>query len=200
MRRSLRQIHRVTDGTVRADDRLAGRRENGAMSEPRAERPAMSDYGVPADLDGVLPWSWAEERLARSRNYWLVTASADRRPHAMPVWGVWSSERRVFWTSCSPNARKARNLAANPRCTVAPEDTGECVSLEGTAAPVTDPATVDAAITAYYAKYGDELGMPVDEYDGFMRTNALFEVTPERAFGIVETPEDFAARATRWVF
>ena len=27
--------------------------------EPTAERPFMPDYGVPTDLDGVLPWSWA---------------------------------------------------------------------------------------------------------------------------------------------
>ena len=30
------------------------------MTTPRAERPAMADYGVPDELDGVLPWSWAE--------------------------------------------------------------------------------------------------------------------------------------------
>ncbi len=32
---------------------------------PVVERPQMSDYGVPDDLDGVLPWEWAEERLDR---------------------------------------------------------------------------------------------------------------------------------------
>jgi hypothetical protein len=48
----------------------------------------MTDYGVPEELEGTLPWSWAEERLAESRNFWLVTADGNGRPHAMPVWGV----------------------------------------------------------------------------------------------------------------
>ena len=53
----------------------------------------MSDYGVPADLDGTLPWVWAEQRLTGNRNYRVVTASAAGRPHALPVWGVWLAER-----------------------------------------------------------------------------------------------------------
>ncbi len=31
-----------------------------------------------------------------------------------------------------------------------------------------------------------------------MAETAFYRVTPERAFGIIETPEDFARRATRW--
>jgi hypothetical protein len=32
----------------------------------------------------------------------------------------------------------------------------------------------------------------------FVLANLVVEVTPERAFGIVEREEAFAARATRW--
>jgi hypothetical protein len=169
------------------------------MSSPRTERPAMSDYGVPDDLDGTLPWSWAQERLVRSRNYWLATVSADGRPHAMPVWGVWSVERDVFWFGCSPKARKARNLAANPRCVVAPDDTVECVSVEGVATQFHDDDRLAEMTRLFLAKYGDEAGDPV-EFDAFMRANSAFEVAPDRAFGIIERAPEFSERATRWVF
>ena len=103
------------------------------MTTPRAERPDMTDYGVPADLADVLPWSWAEERLVRNRNYWVITASAKGRPHALPVWGVWMPDSSTFAFSCSPNARKARNMRANPQVAFAIDDTVECVSVEGLA-------------------------------------------------------------------
>ena len=173
------------------------------MIEPRVQRPHMPGYDVPADHDGVLPWSWADERLSRSRNYWLVTASAAARPHALPVWGVWSSEHGVFWTSCGPDSRKARNLAANPQCTVAPDDTTECVSLEGHSVALValvDSARIEIAVAAYVVKYAAEVGGDPDDFAGFIRSNALFEVVPERAFGIIERPDEFSARATKWVF
>ena len=110
------------------------------MTTPRAERPDMSDYGVPADLADVLPWSWAEERLLRNKNFWVITASAKGRPHALPVWGVWMPEWSTFAFSCSPNARKARNIRANPQVAFAIDDTVECVSVEGTAHELADRA------------------------------------------------------------
>ena len=160
----------------------------------------MPGYDVPVDDDGTLPWSWADERLARSRNYWLVTASAAARPHALPVWGVWSSGHGVWWTSCGPESRKARNLGTNPACVVAPDDTTECVSLEGHAVALVDPVRIEIAVAAYVVKYAAEVGGNPDEFAGFVRSNALFEVVPERAFGIIERPAEFSTRATKWVF
>lgn len=122
---------------------------------PIVERPAMSDYGVPVDLDGALPWAWAEERLVANRNYWLVTASAAGRPHAMPLWGVWLPATERFWCSCAPSSRKARNVAENARCVVTVDDTVECVSVEGVARivdPETDAEAIDVAVAAYVSK------------------------------------------------
>jgi hypothetical protein len=168
------------------------------MSEPNVERPDMSNYGVPSELDGTLPWSWARERLVASRNYWVVTASADSRPHAMPVWGVWSAEQNTFWFSCDPSARKARNLAVNPQMTVTAESTVEVVSIEGQARTAT-PSEVDAAVVAYIGKYLHEMGeMTEADVNEFLRAHASYTMEPDRGFGIIERPEDFAARATRW--
>jgi flavin reductase (DIM6/NTAB) family NADH-FMN oxidoreductase RutF len=158
----------------------------------------MADYGVPEDLDGVLPWSWAEERLLASGNLWVVSASADGRPHAMPVWGVWQPEPSTLLFSCSPNARKARNLAANPRASVAVDSTVEVVVVEG-AVHARKAAEVEAGIDAYAMKYW-ETEEERTNGKAFVGSHALFELVPERAFGIIETEEDFARRATRWVW
>ncbi|HEX6597605.1 MAG TPA: pyridoxamine 5'-phosphate oxidase family protein, partial [Acidimicrobiales bacterium] len=88
------------------------------MSEPRAERPYMPDYGVDTPEWRPLPWSWAAERLVAARNIWVVTASAEGRPHALPVWGVWDEGDHRFGFSCGPRSRKARNLAANPQAAI----------------------------------------------------------------------------------
>lgn len=160
----------------------------------------MSDYGVPADPSGALPWEWAQERLVANRNYWFVTASEAGRPHALPLWGVWLPDTERFWCSCSPNSRKARNLARNPQCVVTVDDTVECVSVEGRGRlvdPIADGAVVDAAVGAYVTKYWDDPSVH-PEMEAFVRSHALVEVTPERAFGIIEREDEFAQRATRW--
>jgi nitroimidazol reductase NimA-like FMN-containing flavoprotein (pyridoxamine 5'-phosphate oxidase superfamily) len=158
----------------------------------------MKEYGVPEDLEGVLPWSWAEERLLASKNLWVVTASAAGRPHAMPVWGVWLPEPSTFVFSCAPSSRKAANLKANPQVTVAVDHTVEVVTVEGSARLVT-PDEAEAGIDAYLRKYyEDESGW--DDARAFLGENLIVEVVPERAFGIIEDEVDFSQRATKWVW
>ncbi len=160
----------------------------------------MSDYGVVADLAGTLPWTWAQERLVENRNYWVVTASASARPHAMPVWGVWLPDTDRFWFSCSPNARKARNIVENPQCVVTVDSTVECVSVEGRARvadPASDADAIDRAVATYVTKYWTDPAVH-RETEAFVRSHAICEVTPDRAFGIIEREDEFAQRATRW--
>lgn len=156
----------------------------------------MPGYGVDTPEWEALPWSWAAERLAKNRNFWLVTVSGDGRPHALPVWGVWDPEELRFAFSCSPTARKATNLAANPRCVVMTEDTVECLSIEGKAAPVTEERGGEwiARYLRKYAPVAPELSAD------FIRANLLLEFVPDRAFAIIEREAEFATRATRWVF
>ena len=158
----------------------------------------MSDYGVPADLADVLPWSWAEERLLRNKNYWVITASAKSRPHALPVWGVWLPASSTFAFSCSPNSRKARNMRANPQVAFTVDDTVECVSVEGTARELDEDRRRPVAET-YAAKYEPD---PVKQAEmvTFVTSHAMWEVTPLRAFAIIEREDEFAQRATRWVW
>jgi general stress protein 26 len=155
----------------------------------------MPEYGVDTPQWHGLPWSWAAERLERSRNLWVVTASATGRPHALPVWGVWDDATPGFMFSCAPRARKVADIDANPQVCVMADDTVEVVSVEGRARRLTDDASIDAWIERYLTKYTGE-GVTAE----FLRDNAMFEVEPERAFGIIERPEDFSNRATRWRF
>ena len=97
---------------------------------PTASRPKFPEsYGISEDPEGQLDWSWAEERLAGARNYWIVTAGEGGRPHAAPVWGVWLDDALVFGTS--PESRKAKNLIRDPRVVVHLESGDEVVILEG---------------------------------------------------------------------
>lgn len=157
----------------------------------------MPDYGVDSPEWSPLPWSWAAERLVGNRNYWVVTAALDGRPHALPVWGVWDGSEHRFAFSCGPRSRKARNLSANPQMVVTADDTVECVSVEGTASLVQDDDRVARWVERYLAKY-----QPIspDLSAEFIAANALFEFTPERAFAIIEREEEFSTRATRWTF
>lgn len=156
----------------------------------------MANYGVPADPEGALPWAWARDRLVGSRNYWVVTASGAGRPHAMPVWGVWLPND-TFWFSCDDSARKARNLRENPRMVVTADSTVEVVSVEGRGRPAAEPDT-DLAIATYIPKYGPEMGQPDADIEAFLRSHAGWVMDPDRAFGMVETPEEFSTKATRW--
>ncbi|MDQ1393919.1 MAG: hypothetical protein QOF30_2896, partial [Acidimicrobiaceae bacterium] len=76
----------------------------------------MPGYGMlPAhEGTGLLPWTWAEQRLRDSHDYWLASVWPDGRPRVMPVWAVWLDG--CLWISSSRQSRKARNLQANPDC------------------------------------------------------------------------------------
>jgi len=157
--------------------------------EPKASRPHMPGYGIVAANKGrgLLPWSWAAERLSKAHNYWIATTRPDGRPHAMAVWGVWFDG--AFYFSTGRKSRKARNLAKNPRCVVCTERAEEPVILEGVAKEVTDPSLMKRVGAPYKAKYKWELDPSL---------GPIFAVRPQVAFGLTEG--DLPGTATRWVF
>ena len=147
----------------------------------------MPGYGMPTGAKGLLPWKWAEERLRRSHNYYVMTVRPDATPHAMPVWGIWVDSR--FYFSTGAKSRKAQNLAANPSCVVCTEKSAEAVVVEGTAAAIDSPERI-AELSPHYAK----------KYKGFTldpKMGPIFEVRPKVAFGLRE--KTFKS-TTRWTF
>ncbi len=157
---------------------------------PVAGRPRMPDYGISPATDGLLPWAWAVQRLERAHNYWVATTGPDGSPHLAAVWGLWRDD--AFFFSTGGRSRKARNLAASPRCVITPEQAGESVVVEGTAERVTDPAALSALLAAYTGKYGSGFPDPLE--------HPLFGVRPRVAFAVVEQEPMFSQSATRWVF
>ena len=109
-----------------------------------------------------------------SHDYWCATVRPDGRPHVMPVWGVWLRER--LWFSSGLRSRKARNLAAEPRCTLTTDDAQNPVVVDGVARQVTDPGGIAGFVDAMNTKYG--AGHDRDFLDP--RVNGTFAVRPER--------------------
>jgi nitroimidazol reductase NimA-like FMN-containing flavoprotein (pyridoxamine 5'-phosphate oxidase superfamily) len=155
--------------------------------QPRADRPHMPGYGIPTDKKGLLPWSWAEQRLRRSHNYWVSTVSPDGAPHTMVVWGLWTDG--AFYFSTGKQTRKARNLSANPKCVLCTEHAHEAVIVQGEARLFRDPAKI-SFFTHYEKKYHWDMSA--------MQSEPVFEVKPKVVFGLYE--KKFIEKATRWTF
>jgi hypothetical protein len=163
------------------------------MREPRVSRPYIQDdYGIPKDLDGALPWSWAVERLEAAPIYWVASVRPDGRPHVTPIWGVWVDG--AFWMEGGPNTRRFRNLAANPAAVVTVERGDDVVIVEGDADRVTqlDGALVERLLAAY-AKYRATHGYEAEASDW---AGGIWRVTPRKVLAWSSFPAD----ATRWVF
>jgi hypothetical protein len=156
------------------------------MSEPRASRPNMPGYGI-ADEGELLPWSWARDKLTQARNYFIATTCPDGRPHLSVVWGLFLDDQFLF--STGRDSRKGKNLAHDPRCSIAPGDADEAVLLDGVARALDDDGLRARWVAEYKTKYDiDVSSMP----------DAPYVVKPVRVFGQIE--ETFTKTATRWTF
>jgi hypothetical protein len=152
----------------------------------------MPGYGTlgPEEGTGLLPWTWAVERLTASNDYWVATVRPGTAPSVMPVWGAWME--RAVWFSSSPGSRRARNLATNPLCTVTNDDALNPVVVEGAAEPITDPEAIEAYTAVTNEKYR------VDYSSDFYAENALFAVRPNVVLALKH--DDFTGSPTRWTF
>ena len=90
-----------------------------------------------------------------------------------------------------PPSRKARNLAADPRCVITTEDANEPVVVEGHAEVTDDRDAIARVAGLMNAKYGGITGE-------FLAANATFRVRPGWAFAIAH--DDFTGSPTRWLF
>ena len=161
---------------------------------PAASRPYMPDYGILAahEGSGLLPWSWAEERLRESRNFWIATRWPDGRSHVMPVWAVWDGDALSF--SGGVHSRKVRNVLGDPRCSVTTEDAANPVVVEGVASKVDEVSLKQDFLDLVNEKYGTTYEL--DFLDP--ASTAVLRVVPTWAFGLRE--DDFSGSPTRWEF
>ena len=148
----------------------------------------MPGYEFSAKKKGLLPRKWAAKRLNKSRQYWIATTRADGTPHLMVIWGLWLDDS--FWFSTGSTSRKARKLAANPKCAIGTNDAAKAVILEGSVKLIDEKSAEYAAFAkAYEKKYKwdvKEMGQPV------------YRFRPTLGFGLFE--KKFEQTATRWNF
>lgn len=117
--------------------------------------------------DGLPPVDWAAvvEKLDagsapapdahNARTIWLSTVNGDGSPHVTAVGALWLDG--TFWFQTGAGTRKGRNVARDPRCSIAASIRDADVVIEGDAARVTDPATV-----ARIAKAWADSGWPAE--------------------------------------
>jgi hypothetical protein len=103
----------------------------------------LDRYGNP-----VLPWGRPQDQLAArtpgpDTPFFLGTCRPDGRPHAAGIGAVWHAGT-LYFTS-GPGTRKARNLAANPACTISARLEDVDLVLDGEAHRVTDHPTLEEA-------------------------------------------------------
>jgi len=153
-----------------------------------------------------LPWSRPRDVLTTDTpkadlTFFLATVRPDGRPHSAGVGATWMDDA-LYFTS-GPGARKARNLAANPACSVSVRLRGIDLTLEGHAHRVTDSAILERAAAVYR-----EGGWPVSvEGDAFTAPYSapsagpapwhLYRLALHTAIGVA-TVEPHGA--TRWDF
>jgi hypothetical protein len=148
-----------------------------------------ADYGLKPRKQ-YLPFTHAEQRLAKSRNYWICTTRPDGRPHSIPVWGFWIDGALYFGTGRA--SRKARNLAHHPAVSIHLDSGDDVVILEGTALEVdlSDKSQLKKLDAASRAKYKMPLVLGPE--------NVLYSVRP--LVVLAWTEKDFPNNATRWQF
>jgi hypothetical protein len=155
-----------------------------------------------------LPWSRAREHLIADTPRmetatFLGTVRPDGTPHAAGVGTLWL-DGDIYLTS-SPRAEKARDLAANPACTLSFRLKGLDLVLEGTAARVTGRDTLEPVRQGFVAggwpaeltADGDAFTAPFNAPSAGPPPWYVYRFVFRRACGVA-FEEPFGA--TRWTF
>ena len=168
----------------------------------------MTD-SVNVDHEGneLIPWSRAVDQLEalrpaggyRGPTCWLSTIRPDGAPHVAGVVGHWLDDKLYF--VCGPSTRKARNLAADSRCSFAISLPDLDLVLEGTATRVTDRATLERVARRYNERgwplvvEGESVTAPFWAPTAPSPPWHLFAFIPTTALGVAT---DAPSGATRW--
>jgi hypothetical protein len=134
---------------------------------------------------------------------WLTTINADGSAHVTALGALWVDG--TFWFVTGERSRKGRNLARDPRCTMAVSLLESDLVIEGDAEQVTDPELV-AAMAERWAAGGwpcrvDETGRALTA--AYSAPSAgpppwfVYRITPRSATAL-STVEP--GGATRWRF
>ena len=125
------------------------------MTEPIATELDVRFSGSEAR---ATPWDTARDALTDARIYWITTVRHDLRPHVTPLIGLFIGDAFYFCTG--PDEQKARNLAANPHCTLTTGchlySQGLDVMIDGEAVRIRDDRALQAVADEFEAVYGSD--------------------------------------------
>lgn len=165
------------------------------------EQKNLDSYG-----NEPIPWSRPLAALETfvsgpGSSVWLATTRPDGRPHVAGIGAIWLDGR--FYIVSGPGTRKSRNLAVNPACVLSVGLPGIDLVVEGSAARVTDPATLERVAKEYRDQGweaevdGDAFTAPYSAPSAGPPPWYLYEITPTTAFGVASAEPH---GATRWRF
>lgn len=170
------------------------------VTEPIATR-NLDRYG-----SAPLPWSRPRDILATDTpqadmTFFVATVRPDDRPHTAGVGAVWVDD--ILYFTSGPGARKARNLAVNPACSVSVRMRSIDLVLEGFAHRVTDQSTLERVAAVYReggwpaTVEGDAFTAPYSAPSAGPPPWHLYRLTLHSAVGVA-TAEPHGA--SRWDF
>jgi pyridoxine/pyridoxamine 5'-phosphate oxidase len=131
------------------------------------------------EADGLPPVEWAmvaekldagsapDPEAHNARTKWLTTVNEDGSPHVTAVGALWLDG--AFWFQTGTGTRKRKNVARDPRCSLALSIRDADVVIEGDAAQVTEPAAV-----ARIAKAWADDGWPAEPHESGTGITAPF--------------------------
>ena len=117
-----------------------------------ADRKPIETRNLDIYGDAVLPWSRPNDVLdaidPKAHITWFLgTTGPDGRPHAAGVGALWV-DGDLYFTS-GDATKKSRDLATNPKASIAVSLEGMDLVFEGVVERVTDRPTLDTVVKAY---------------------------------------------------
>jgi hypothetical protein len=170
------------------------------MTDRRPRTTNLDRYGHAA-----LPWSRVVEALSvpptEELTFFVGSVRPDGRPHAAGVGALYHDGD--LWFTSSPAARKARNIAKDPRVTISVRLKGIDVVFEGATDRVRDRPTLER-IAARFREGGWPVQVDGDAFTApYSAPSAgpppwqLYRFTIDTAFGVAGVEPH---GATRWRF
>ena len=148
----------------------------------------------PRKVRGHIPWEAVDARLTAATSVIIVSTRPDGRPHAAPVWYLWTGKAVYFATRTE--SVKGKNLGEGAWIVAHFGDADDVLFMDGPVVQVTDTAEQETADRDYTAKHVNQVtGEGYGIWD--VKGNALFKLDPRR---IVSWNDGNARGRTEWRF
>jgi hypothetical protein len=148
----------------------------------------------PRKVRGHIPWEAVDARLTAATSVLIISTRPDGRPHAAPVWYLWTGSAVYFATRTE--SVKGKNLGDGAWIVAHFGDADDVLYMDGPVVKVTDTDEQTSVDRDYTAKHLDPT---TGEHYGIwaVKGNALFRLDPRR---IVTWNDGQARGRTEWRF